>query len=144
LPTAWLIGAGVVLVATFLPWAHVSAPFFGTIVWTGFDASGWLLPLLALGIGACAALEAVGSGSSLSRRVGAGISVVSALTVGAEFVVAGTQLGQLVQDRHSLDPMTAGLAQLTSATLDVGLFLALIGSLAATTAAALINRREIP
>jgi hypothetical protein len=140
---AWLVGAGVLLVATFTPWAHISMPLLGTIVLTGFDATGWLLPLLAFGTGTCAAVEANGRGSRLSRCLGLSIAALSVVAVGYEFFAASTQLAGLLQQRHSPEPMTSVLAQLSSAGLDFGLFLAILGSLTAVTASAIVTSHEV-
>jgi hypothetical protein len=116
-PTVTIAGAGLIAVGSLLPWASVSSPF-GTVSFAGTEGDGRITLVLAVLIGLGAAFLWRRPGPAWIWRVVVGLLAVYVIYIAWN-------------DMSNLSDYAAEESDLVLGSVGAGLYLVLIGGLAA-------------
>jgi hypothetical protein len=139
---AWLAGSLAILFGVFLPWYHLTAPFFGTVTRSGAETQGILLPILGLTTATCAVLYLVGLGRPSTAWLGAAAAAVAALLAVGGLVSVSRALAQFRGLAGPPDRFVQALSTLTTAGYEPGILLCLIGTVVAAVAPVVLIVRK--
>lgn len=136
------IGAGLLVLGSFLPWVTISAPFIGSISKSGMDGGDGWITVIAGAVAGVFVYRNWGRVAPALRNALLACGIVATLLTVYEFVDIGSTKSDLESETDDDDLFGADAGDLVDISYGFGLFVLVAGS-AATVAGGVLTRQRL-